>query len=47
MSPWLFLGWVVAASVALIVAVFAIAAAIALVRASVGKGPKSRRSVNS
>lgn len=47
MSPWLFLGWVVAAAVALIVAVFAIAAAIALVRASVGKDVKSRRSVNS
>lgn len=43
MTPWLFLGWVVAVAVSLIVAVFAIAAVIALVRTAVGKPIETRR----
>lgn len=43
MTPWLFLGWVVAVAVSLIVAVFAIAAVIALVRTAVGKPLETRR----
>jgi len=43
MSPWLFLGWVVAVAVALIVAVFAIAVVIVLVRNALGKPTETRK----
>lgn len=47
MSPWLFLGWVVAVAVSIVVVTLAIVVAIAAVRSVAGKEPKSRRTVDS
>jgi hypothetical protein len=43
MSPWLFLGWVVAVAVSLFVITFAIAAVIVVVRQAIGRPVENRR----